>query len=65
MAEVDRQSRLAAASQAAKSAERRGADVVAAAEWRRYRLIEDAGRDPEELLAEGVALSVAAATLIS
>lgn len=25
--------------------------------WRRYELVRDAGRDPDELLAEGVALS--------
>ena len=25
--------------------------------WRRYELVRDAGRDPEELLAEGIALS--------
>lgn len=32
-------------------------------EWRRYRLIRDAGRDPHELLAEGIALSAQAAEL--
>jgi hypothetical protein len=32
-------------------------------EWRRYRLIRDGGRDPDELLAEGIALSVQAAEL--
>lgn len=40
-----------------------GDDHVAASEWRRYRLIRDAARDPEELLAEGVALSVQALEL--
>jgi len=32
-------------------------------EWRRYRLIRDAARNPDELLAEGIALSVQAAEL--
>jgi hypothetical protein len=48
----------------ARAAEVRGDDATAAREWRRYRLIEDAGRDPEELLAEGIALSVAAVALV-
>ena len=48
----------------AKAAEARGDDATAAREWRRYRLIGDAARDPEELLAEGIALSVAAMALI-
>jgi hypothetical protein len=47
----------------AKQAEAQGDDALAAAEWRRYRLIEDAARDPEELLAEGIALSVQAMEL--
>jgi hypothetical protein len=41
----------------AKAAEARGDDATAGREWRRYRLIADAARDPDELLAEGVALS--------
>jgi hypothetical protein len=56
--------RLADAASAAKAAEARGDDASAIREWRRYRLIEDAGRDPDDLLAEGIALSVAARTLI-
>ncbi len=64
MSGADQPARLAAASAAAKAAEARGDDPVAAREWRRYRLIEDAARDPEDLLAEGIALSVAAASLI-
>ena len=56
--------RLAAAANAAKGAEARGDDATAVREWRRYRLIEDASRDPEELLAEGIALSVTAQALI-
>jgi hypothetical protein len=57
--------RLAAAARAAKAAEGRADDAVAGREWRLYRLIEDAGRDPEDLLDEGIALSVRALTLIS
>jgi len=49
--------RLAAAGEAARAAESRGDEPAANEAWRRYRLIEDAMRDPDELLAEGVALS--------
>jgi negative regulator of sigma E activity len=61
---MDQAERLAEAARAAKAAEGRGDDATATREWRRYRLIEDASRDPEELLSEGIALSVAARTLI-
>jgi negative regulator of sigma E activity len=64
MSRVDQVDRLAKAASAAKAAEARGDDPAAAREWRRYRLIEDANRDPEELLAEGIALSVAALSVI-
>ena len=47
----------------ARAAEARGDDALAGEEWRRYRLIKDAARDPDELLAEGIALSVQAAEL--
>jgi hypothetical protein len=57
--------RLAAAATAAKAAEERADDVVAGREWRLYRLIEDADRDPQDLLDEGIALSVSALTLVS
>lgn len=50
---------MAEAASHAGAAELRG-DGTAAAEWRRYRLIRDAARDPDDLLAEGVALSVKA-----
>jgi hypothetical protein len=63
MSGADQAGRLDQAAASAKAAEERGDDARAAREWRRYRLIEDAGRDPEELLAEGVALSAAAAAL--
>jgi hypothetical protein len=55
---------LADAARAAKAAEDRGDDVTAVREWRRFRLIQDAARDPEDLLSEGIALSVAAQVLI-
>jgi hypothetical protein len=56
--------RLSVAAAAARVAEDRGDDVLAAREWRRYRLIVDVARDPEELLVEGIALSVAARALV-
>ncbi len=49
--------RLAEASKAAWAAEARGEAAVAGEAWRRYRLIRDASREPDELLAEGIALS--------
>jgi hypothetical protein len=52
---------MAEAGARAKLAERRGDDALANAEWRRFRLIRDAGRDPEELLIEGIELSERAA----
>jgi hypothetical protein len=60
---MDARQRLDDASAKAKGAEEQGDDAVATREWRRYRLIEDATRDPEELLAEGIALSVQAIEL--
>jgi hypothetical protein len=47
----------------ARAPEARGDDAGADEEWRRYRLIRDGGRDPDGQLAEGIALSVAAAEL--
>jgi hypothetical protein len=55
--------RLNEAADRAKRAETRGEDGLAAREWRSYRLIQDAARDPEELLAEGIDLSVRAIRL--
>jgi hypothetical protein len=55
--------RLIEAGARAREAEARGDDVLAGEEWRRYRLIQDAARDPDELLAEGIALSLRAAEL--
>jgi hypothetical protein len=55
--------RLAEASRAARAAEESGEDATAGEAWRRYRLIRDAARDPDELLAEGIALSRSAIEL--
>jgi len=55
--------RLAEAAQAARRAETAGDESAAGQAWRRYRLIRDAARDPDELLAEGVALSEQARAL--
>jgi len=63
MSGVDRVARLDQAASAAKVAESRGDDGAAAREWRRFRLISDAGREAEDLLAEGIALSVASLAL--
>jgi len=63
MLDACRSDRLATVGNRARLAEGRGDDATAAEEWRRYRLIRDAGRDPDELLAEGIALSVQAAQL--
>jgi hypothetical protein len=63
MSVADRAVRLDQVAASAKAAEGRCEDALAVREWRRYRLIEDAGRDAEDLLAEGIALSVAALAL--
>jgi negative regulator of sigma E activity len=60
---MDHQQRLDRASTRAKEAEARGDDALAAEEWRRYRLIRDGMRDPDDLLAEGIALSAQAIEL--
>jgi hypothetical protein len=57
--------RLAEVAKAAYAAEARGDDFAASEEWRSYRLIRDAARDPDELLLEGVALSEIAIDLAS
>lgn len=41
----------------AREAQQRGEGWVAGEIWRRYELVRDAGRDPDDLLAEGIALS--------
>lgn len=65
MSKVSSAVRLAEAADRARNAEARGDDARAGEEWRRYRLIKDASRDPDELLAEGIALSLQAAELAS
>jgi hypothetical protein len=62
---MNAQRRLQEAGFNAKRAEVQGDDRLAAAEWRRYRLIKDTTRDPDELLAEGLALSAVAIDLAS
>jgi hypothetical protein len=54
---IDQQRRLQDAAAQAHSAQERGDPVAANEAWRRYVLIEDALRDPQDLLDEGVALS--------
>lgn len=49
--------RLGDSARMARAAEARGDDAAAGEAWRCYRLIRDAARDPDELLAEGIALS--------
>ena len=44
-------------------AESLGDESAANEAWRRYRLIKDAARDPDELLTEGIALSKQALAL--
>lgn len=63
MTGADQGARLDQAASAAKAAEGAGDDALAAREWRCFRLIEDADRDAEDLLAEGIALSVASLAL--
>jgi len=55
--------RLAAAAADARAAEARADGAAASEAWRLYRLIRDAQRDPDELLAEGIALSAMAIEL--
>lgn len=54
---LSQEQRLQQAARDAHAAEARGDDAAANEAWRRYRLIQDASRDPDELLAAGIALS--------
>jgi negative regulator of sigma E activity len=63
MTAPDAEQRLQQAALAAHDAEARGDFSAANEAWRRYRLIGDALRDPDELLAEGVAISETARAL--
>jgi hypothetical protein len=60
---IDQQHRLQQMAASAHSARERGDHAAADEAWRRYVLIEDALRDPQELLDEGVALSKVAIDL--
>jgi len=60
---VDQSRRLDDAAAQAHAAQARGDDHAANDAWRRYVLIEDAMRDPQDLLDEGVALSKVAIDL--
>jgi len=55
--------RLAEFAREAHAAEALGENAAAGEAWRRYRLVRDAARDPEALLAEGVSLSRSAIEL--
>jgi hypothetical protein len=57
MTKAERSERLAALAADARAAETRGDGWDAGDAWRRYELVRDGGRDPDELLAEGIALS--------
>ena len=57
MTDARHEQRLRQAAHDAHAAEACGNDAAANAAWRRYRLISDVARDPDELLAEGIALS--------
>jgi hypothetical protein len=60
---IDQQRRLEEAASIAHAAQDRGDYAAANEAWRRYVLIEDAMRDPQDLLDEGVALSKVAIDL--
>jgi hypothetical protein len=54
---MDRGARLEELAAAAREATERGDGWAANDLWRVYELVRDGGRDPDELLAEGIALS--------
>lgn len=60
---IDQQRRLRQASAQAHAAQDQGDHAAANEAWRRYVLIEDALRDQQDLLDEGVALSKVAIDL--
>ncbi|HUR83870.1 MAG TPA: hypothetical protein VMY78_00870 [Solirubrobacteraceae bacterium] len=60
---IDQHRRLQQAAAQAHSAQDQGDHGAANDAWRRYVLIEDALRDPQDLLDEGVALSKVAIDL--
>lgn len=56
MNERERVVRLGELAAFAVAAEARGDGWAAGETWRSYELVRDGGRDPDELLAEGIAL---------
>jgi hypothetical protein len=63
VSDSDASRRLAAIAAEARAAAERGDGWAAGEAWRAYELVRDAARDPDELLAEGVALSALAVEL--
>jgi hypothetical protein len=63
MFDVRSAKRLDEVAREAHAAEVSGENFTAGEAWRRYRLIRDATRDPDLLLAEGIALSRSAIEL--
>lgn len=59
----ERAQRLRELAAEAVAAGERGDGWAAGEAWRRYELVRDGGRDPDELLAEGLALSALALEL--
>lgn len=59
MTTAEREAQLQKLAEQARAAE----GWAAGALWREYELVKDAGRDPDELIAEGVALSAMAIEL--
>jgi hypothetical protein len=57
MTATERATRLRDLAADARAADARGDGWTAGRAWRRYELVRDAGRDPDDLLAEGIALS--------
>ena len=64
MNETERTARLAELAADARTAEARGDGWGAGEAWRSYELVRDGGRDPNELLAEGIELSRMALELV-
>jgi len=60
----ERAARLAQLAADVRAAEARGDGWIAGELWRSYELVRNAGRDPDDLLAEGIALSVVALDLV-
>ena len=54
---MDRAVRLKELATAANAASDRGDGHAANELWRKYELVRDAGRDPDELIADGLRLS--------